>query len=137
MILQGINNYQMYSHFSLQVSVMLIYLYLSAEVRGGVCTTMVSSNARNDTECLFCHNLATIRCIQCGPYCMCLQCCFLHPTNCTLLKQGCSMTPFYGCLQTPLVKGCIGTPLGVWLHLIRFLKPKNAIFSCYNVTKSV
>jgi len=52
------------------------------EVRDELYTSMICANSLRDTECFFCYNPATIKCNQCGPYCMCLQCCLFHHTNC-------------------------------------------------------
>jgi len=53
-----------------------------SEVREGLYTTMITANALHDAECFSCQNPATIKCNQCGPFFMCLQCCVLHHTNC-------------------------------------------------------
>ena len=46
-----------------------------SEIRDSVYTTMISTHALRDAECFLCQAPATIRCIQCGPHLMCLQCC--------------------------------------------------------------
>ena len=46
-----------------------------SESRDSVYATMISAYALHDAECFLCRAPAIVRCIQCGPHLMCLQCC--------------------------------------------------------------
>ena len=46
-----------------------------SEIRESAYATMISTYALRDAKCFLCQAPAIIRCIQCGPHLMCLQCC--------------------------------------------------------------
>ena len=45
------------------------------EIRDSVYSTVIGTYAFRDADCFLCQAPAVTRCIQCGPYFMCLQCC--------------------------------------------------------------
>jgi len=54
------------------------------EIQDELYTSTICANTLHDADCFFCNNPVTIKCNQCGPYYMCLQCCLLYHTNCNI-----------------------------------------------------
>ena len=54
------------------------------EVRDKLYSTVISGNALQGAQCFSCQNSATIRCLECGPFFMCWQCCLQLHENCNI-----------------------------------------------------
>ena len=48
------------------------------EIRENAYTVMINRHAlQKEVECFACSSIATTRCTLCGPYLMCLECCYI------------------------------------------------------------
>jgi len=54
------------------------------EVRDTLYSTIISGNALQGAQCFSCQNSAAIRCLECGPFFMCWQCCLQRHENCNI-----------------------------------------------------